>query len=461
MNKKLKIKTIFIFVLSIYAFTCHSQTVDSPYEVGTWHGFRQTAINYTFDDGTSGQFAKAIPIFNEYGFNLTLFTVTNWSPNWTNLQNAASQGHEVASHTVSHPNFGDIDIDEEITELKDSKDAIENNVSGQQCITMAYPYCAIGNDSICNSYYIAARGCQGFIEPSTPGSFMNISSVICGSEGSVKTIDHFKTKFESAAKSNGWLVFLLHGVDNDGGYSPLSSEILENSLIFLSDRTSKFWVTTFKNTALYVKERNDVTVLETSNEDSNMTLQVTDNLPDSIYNYPLTIRRPLPAEWPSADVFQNNDSVPTRIVKIESVVYLMFDVIPDAGEVKISKNKIYVEPEIDTIPPDIAETPENNDTTAQTSIKIHEKNSVLSDNNIKVTVNERNLIILMQVPSDFGFLVSLFDLKGTCLLSQNVTIGTEGRANISLPNNLTESGMYIVRMTDGKDSWATKFMIKI
>ncbi len=104
-------KILFGIALITTGISCYSQTLDFPYEVGTWHGFRQTAINYTFDDGTSNQFAKAIPMFNEFDFDLTLFTVTSWSPNWTTLQSAASEGHEVVSHTVSHANFGDINTD--------------------------------------------------------------------------------------------------------------------------------------------------------------------------------------------------------------------------------------------------------------------------------------------------------------------------------------------------------------
>jgi hypothetical protein len=449
MNRKIKI--LLNFALIIAGVSGYPQTVDPPYEVGIWHGFRQTAINYTFDDGTPKQFTVAIPMFDEYNLKLTLFTVTNWSPNWTILQDAASEGHEVASHTVTHANFGDIDLSQQITELKDSKEAIESNIHGQQCITIAYPYCVKGVDSVCSKYYIAARGCQGFIEPSTPGSYMNISSLICGSLGSVKTLQHFKTKFEIAAASKGWCVFLLHGIDNDGGYSPLSSEILGSSLEYLSVRTSKFWVTTFKNAALYSMERDAVTVTETSDEDTIMTLQITDDLTDSIYNFPLTLRCPLPVDWPSADVVQNSDSVPERIVLVDSVVYLMFDVIPDAGEVIISRNKNYVEPEIDTLPVDTDTVPAN----------IPGANNTLNEENTKILIVENNLILLTKSVSSKRLLINIYDLMGTCLLSQKVNTRGKGRSTIILPNHLIKSGIYIVKVTDGKVSWAKKVAVNI
>jgi len=78
-------------------------TVSAPYQIGTWQGFRQAAITYTFDDDLPNQYSIAVPMFNAKGFKMTLFTVTIWLPGraWSLVQTAASFGHEVASHTVA------------------------------------------------------------------------------------------------------------------------------------------------------------------------------------------------------------------------------------------------------------------------------------------------------------------------------------------------------------------------
>ena len=82
-------------------------TVSPPYQIGTWQGFRQAAITYTFDDDLPNQYAIAVPMFNAKGFKMTLFTVTTWLPggDWSPVQTAASYGHEIASHTVTHPDL--------------------------------------------------------------------------------------------------------------------------------------------------------------------------------------------------------------------------------------------------------------------------------------------------------------------------------------------------------------------
>ena len=72
-------KTNGILILTAFLITVnagYSQTIAPPYQVGDWPGFRTAAVTYTFDDGCSNQFAIAIPMFNEFGYKLTLFTIT-------------------------------------------------------------------------------------------------------------------------------------------------------------------------------------------------------------------------------------------------------------------------------------------------------------------------------------------------------------------------------------------------
>ena len=70
-----RVNAILLFAVFLMAgSTGYSRTIDPNYAVGTWQGFRTAAITYTFDDGCSNQFAIAIPMFNEYGYKLTMYT---------------------------------------------------------------------------------------------------------------------------------------------------------------------------------------------------------------------------------------------------------------------------------------------------------------------------------------------------------------------------------------------------
>ena len=326
------------FVLLLFNEGSFSQIVDTPYQVGSWQGFRSAAISYTFDDNCSNQLALVVPMFNEFHFSLTLFTVINWSPNWTGLQNAVSHGHEVASHTLSHPSLGTLSDSMQTVELADSKSIIDAHITGQRCMTLAYPNCVVGNTSIVKQYYLAARGCSGVIESQKP-NFMNISSIICGSLGSIKTSADFNSRANSAASSKGWCVYLLHGIDNDGGYSPLSSDTLRASLEYLKANPDKFWVTSFGNVAKYICERNGASISEIQATNDTIAVIESDTLDPVIYNCPLTIRRSLPQGWSSAYVVQNGDTIASQIVQVDSIKYLMFDVLPDNGVITLIRSR--------------------------------------------------------------------------------------------------------------------------
>jgi peptidoglycan/xylan/chitin deacetylase (PgdA/CDA1 family) len=313
-------------------------SVAAPYEIGTWRGFRAAAISYTFDDDLPNQYAKAVPMFDAKGFKLTLFTVTKWLPggNWTPVQDAASRGHEIASHTVTHPHLGAESAEQVSNELANSRLTINSNVPGQKCLTLAYPYCEPPADfSIVSSNYIAARGCSGRLVSATPPDFLNISSFVCGSLGLSGA--QMNSRADAAAAANAWCVYLIHAIDDDKGYSPIPSSELQATLDHMSASPDKFWVETFGNVVRYIRERNAASVTETSSTDSRITVSLTDDLDNSIYNYPITVSRPLPDGWTEVSALQNKKPLAFRMTSVNGAMHVIFDAVPNGGEIVISK----------------------------------------------------------------------------------------------------------------------------
>jgi oligosaccharide reducing-end xylanase len=155
--RNMKYRLLFIAAFLKFTGVSYAQNVAAPYEVGLWMGFHNAAISYTFDDNCPNQLALAVPMFDSYGFQLTLFTVTNWGPNWTGLNNAVSHGHEVGNHTVSHASFGTLTVEKQAQEISTASNLINASIAGQKCATLAYPSCIEGNDSLCALYFVAAR----------------------------------------------------------------------------------------------------------------------------------------------------------------------------------------------------------------------------------------------------------------------------------------------------------------
>ncbi|MGY3091312.1 hypothetical protein ACVWYF_004378 [Hymenobacter sp. UYAg731] len=310
--------------------------VNSAYEVAPWRGFKTAAVTYTLDDNTSNQLPVAIPLFDQYNFKTTLFTVTNWGPNWAGLRTASANGHEVTSHTVTHPSLGGLPVAQQLTELQQSQATIKANVPTAKCETVAYPNCVAGDVPTIQSYYIAGRVCSGQIMPATPGDFYNLSAIITGTTGMVQTAANFNAKVDAAKTARGWCVFLTHGINSDGGYSPTQSTELAGHLAYMNTNIGDFWVGTFSDVVKYIKERNAAVLTETTVSATQFTMTLTDNLPDLVYDVPITVRRQLPTAWTGAAITRGTTPVASSVVTSGGVRYVVFEATPDQGTIQIA-----------------------------------------------------------------------------------------------------------------------------
>jgi peptidoglycan-N-acetylglucosamine deacetylase len=443
----------------ITGLSAQSQTDTVIYEIGTWDDFRTSAITYTFDDNCSNQYTKAVPMFDALGFKGTFYTVTgaDWTPpaQWNVLEQMAANGHEIGSHCVTHTSLYGLRASVETKELKNSRDSINAHVPSQQCITMSYPYCAVGDKELCAKYYISARGCQGYVEGKTPGDILNVSSIICGSAGTINSVAAFKESINSAVNKKGWCVFLIHGIDDDpGGYSPLASGVLDNSLKYCDIRNYKCWVSTFANVSKYIMERNSASVAVLSASDSTIVLQVTDTMPDSLYNYPLTLRRPLPPNWPSAEVTQNDVPVGTFYSKIDTVVYLIFHAVPDGGDVKLTlSNEPFELTDMDHEDEDTIGEPE-----IPSAIRIDEGSNSSSGGELKLMYRSGELMFELPPGSGGDVALSLYSTSGILLATYEVRNMSHDTGRVRMPDDIDRQGIYIVQVSNFKRTWCGKLV---
>ena len=95
----------FIFFLSLHiSLSVYDLTPKIPveYEIAPWHGFKPSAITYSFDDGSPNHLGKVVPLFDKYNLKASFNLITNVRNDWDVYKAAAENGHEIASHTVTH-----------------------------------------------------------------------------------------------------------------------------------------------------------------------------------------------------------------------------------------------------------------------------------------------------------------------------------------------------------------------
>lgn len=309
-------------------------------EIATWAGFRKAAVSFTFDDGPQSDVGVALPMFDKYGYKATFNIVTGWVGgqgmiSWDGVKQLASSGHEIASHSDSHPNGQPMPGNE----IASSKQTLNSKVQQKYgCITLAYPNCDTPGDSQVLQNYVVGRICNGswkggsdIMGKDGPNNWAAVSALMTGNQGT----SDFKGNMQKAVQQGGWVAFLTHGfttgTNGYATYSPTDASTMEGSLQYAQQNDKDIWVAPMGHVAMYIKERK-ASKAEVSNSGSSTTVKLTHNIKDNIsnYDYPLSLR--VKYSGSTANVTQAG-------AKLESKIdggYVYFDAVPNAGEIVIA-----------------------------------------------------------------------------------------------------------------------------
>jgi len=146
---------VFLLVLALAgsSFAGHGIT--------NWPENKAGAVSITFDDGLPSQFSLGIPALDARGIKGTFYVITDrvggaWDP-W---KNAAMAGHEIGSHTKSHPYLTMLSTSQLIDELGGSFSLIDAQVTSRSVLSLAFPYGDVNSNvsTVARNYYFAARG---------------------------------------------------------------------------------------------------------------------------------------------------------------------------------------------------------------------------------------------------------------------------------------------------------------
>ena len=120
------------------------QTDDYSIENYTPTGFNQPLLTLTFDDGHEDNVTNALPLLNQYNIKTTQCFMTqaikdNPIEGIQNVKAFFNTGHEICSHTVTHPMLTTLNSTNLTKELKNSQTYLQN-IIGQPVKDFASPY---------------------------------------------------------------------------------------------------------------------------------------------------------------------------------------------------------------------------------------------------------------------------------------------------------------------------------
>jgi peptidoglycan/xylan/chitin deacetylase (PgdA/CDA1 family) len=191
------------------------------YSISTYHpnGFNRPLLSLTFDDGHEENATTALPLLKQYGFKTTQCYATSFIEGVPGAADGVlaffNDGHEICSHTVSHPFLTSLSSTDLDYELRRSKQYLEGLI-GQPVVNFASPYGdynAAVNDVIDNYYGSHRTVDEGFNSKDNFDIYrMRVQNVL-----DTTTAAQVQTWIEQAQADNTWLILVYHRVANNPG----------------------------------------------------------------------------------------------------------------------------------------------------------------------------------------------------------------------------------------------------
>ena len=377
MNFGIKILTTSLIILLFLPFTSISPAGGyGRISVKKWADDRKSAFSFTFDDGFMSQYTYARPVLDSFGFKGTFFIITGsviddlpgiWRyGTWDQFRTIALEGHEIGSHSVTHPSLDTLLTGDTATpgtllyELYQSKKAIEQEISNQKCITIAYPNISYNTNVINKTalFYESGRSGSNFPMDSAltdsefyykiGGKWEEFNTPRNSTQDDLDELQDFETYEQSSITDGKWGMLMAHDVfpfsqltDSllQKSWFPISTEWLTSLCQWVKQKSDRnlVWVETMGNIVRYMKEREQFKYSIIWQTKTLILIYATDNLSNTIYNYPLTVDITVPHDWKAAIGVQGSrkETVITFIAGANT--YVRMHVIPDGGILILNK----------------------------------------------------------------------------------------------------------------------------
>ena len=314
-------------------------------EVCLWKDDKMAALSITIDDNCKPDHEWWMKLSDELGFKLTWFVITDkvngknsgFDGTWADWQKLADAGHSIQSHTTNHAaaktKGRELTEDELNAMYGDSLATIAAHVKNNRACCIAYPR-GEPHREIVSKYVIAARGTSG-----VPDTADKIDYLCTNSGGGVATVEMLVDgKTEKGPKwlpsktwlKRGWAVSLYHLVHH--GRTPeeqkASADKVEADIREIATHKDKLWIGRFEDVARYGQER-DTAKLDVKVDGDRISVAVSDDMKDDMFDFPLTVKVRLPDGWKSVKG--------GRFVEHDGKPYALVDVVPDRGAVALAK----------------------------------------------------------------------------------------------------------------------------
>lgn len=239
-------------ILSIGIFV-HAQFFNDPrvtaplseiHETATPKLFEEPLVSVTFDDGWQSVYTDAAPLLEKYQIQTTQYILPGEfnATNYLSLAQAKSlrgAGHEIMSHSMTHPRLTDVSKTELSYQLTESKNSlIKNNLVDDQ-VHFAAPESMLNSavTMAVSREYASSRNTYADLENGINEADVNVKgdafsryNIIGYSVRSTTTPAQIKAALDYTKQNKGWLVLVYHQIDDSKNTYAVDKTMFEKQL---------------------------------------------------------------------------------------------------------------------------------------------------------------------------------------------------------------------------------------
>ncbi|MCK5401518.1 MAG: polysaccharide deacetylase family protein [Flavobacteriaceae bacterium] len=263
---------------------------------------------------------------------------------WNDLKAYTAEGHEIASHTVTHPRLAVLDEVNLLYELEQSKSDIQKFLGEKYTFSAECPY-GTENERVmeyAHKIYPALRNRmpESYLDELNraskrqPGK--SEKEYVQWQRGPLTNVsmEIMKSWVDTCIKYNNiWLVLVFHGIDGIG-WEPKTGDELEEYFSYINKKGTHLWIATFADVTKYIRERKNA-IISSMVQDNTIVVNISSDLDPEIYDVPVTLKTYVPKAWKSIllnQKFKQENELKLKIQKDELGSYVLYSALPNEGE---------------------------------------------------------------------------------------------------------------------------------
>jgi len=331
---------------SLIGFTGTNEAVDYHSNAGSqYESGNSTEAYATIDEGFEKLRNGTLQKYTDVVYHDNAIDTTTWE----DYKGYTAEGHEIASHTVTHPRLAALDEVNLMYELQQSKDDIEKYLGAEYTFSVECPY-GTENERViayANKIYPALRNRMAtpYLEELNRSSkkdpAQSEKEYVQWQRGPLTdaSMELMKSWVDtSVSHDNIWLVLVFHGVDGIG-WEPKTGAELEEYFSYMKEKEPQLWVATFANVTKYIRARKNATITSKV-QGEEIVVNLSSTLNPEIYHVPITLKTYVPSTWKSTLLYKNPDLVTPTQLTVQSDdlgSYVLYNLAPGAEEIKLKE----------------------------------------------------------------------------------------------------------------------------